>query len=98
MKCHSTKQRPQHLATGEHRVLDLVEHMGLAQSTVRKHLKVLVECGLVTSGPQGRLTWYALADAGALRTLIVAAEQMLHTTGKYAQLCEHLRSGASTST
>lgn len=87
----------QHLASGEHRVRDLIEHMDLAQSTVSKHLKFLVECGLITSHPQGRATWYALADPGALQTLIVAAEQMLHATGKSAQLCEHLRIGATTS-
>jgi DNA-binding transcriptional ArsR family regulator len=27
-----------HLALGEHRVVDLTEHLGLAQSTVSKHL------------------------------------------------------------
>src|SRR5690625_47888 len=88
----------QHLASGEHRVRELVEHMSLAQSTVSKHLKFLVECGLVTARPQGRATWYALADPSALRALIIAAEQMLHATGKSAQLCEHLRSDATVST
>lgn len=88
----------QHLATGQHRVRDLVDHMNLAQSTVSKHLKFLVECGLIISRPQGRATWYALADPGALQALIVAAEQMLHATGKTAQLCEHIRTGATTST
>lgn len=88
----------QHLSSGEHRVRDLVEHMGLAQSTVSKHLKFLVECGLITARPQGRATWYALADPSALRALIIAAEQMLHATGKSAQLCEHLRSDATVST
>ena len=75
----------QHLTSGEHRVRDLVDHMGLAQSTVSKHLKFLVECGLITARPQGRSTWYALADPEALQTLIIAAERMLHVTGTPAQ-------------
>ncbi len=43
-----------HLALGEHRVVDLTAHLGLAQSTVSKHLACLKDCALVTSRPQGR--------------------------------------------
>jgi len=35
-----------HLALGEHRVVDLVAHLGLAQSTVSGHLACLRDCGL----------------------------------------------------
>lgn len=83
----------QHLTLGEHRVRDLVDHMGLAQSTVSKHLKFLVECGLITSRPEGRSTWYALADPAALQALIIAAEHMLQATGKQTRLCQHLHAG-----
>ena len=34
----------QHLALGEHRVVDLTQHLGLAQSTVSKHLSCLRDC------------------------------------------------------
>lgn len=81
----------QHLASGEHRVRDLVEHMGLAQSTVSKHISFLLECGLVTSRPEGRASWYALAEPALLRILIAAAEKMLEATGNPAVLCNHLR-------
>lgn len=87
----------QHLATGAHRVRDLVDHLDLAQSTVSKHLSFLVECGLITARPQGRATWYALAEPELLKTLIAVAEKMLAATGKSAQLCEHLRTGADMS-
>ena len=86
----------QHLASGEHRVCDLVEHMDLAQSTVSKHLSFLVECGLIVSRPQGRATWYALAGPELLKPLITAAENILEATGKSAQLCQHLRGGGET--
>ncbi|WP_297739100.1 helix-turn-helix transcriptional regulator [uncultured Tessaracoccus sp.] len=82
----------QHLASGEHRVRDLVDHMGLAQSTVSKHVSFLMECGLPTARPEGRATWYALAEPALLRILVAAAEQMLHSTGHAAQLCSHLHS------
>ncbi len=81
----------QHLASREHRVRDLVQHMGLAQSTISKHLSFLVECGLVVARPEGRATWYALAEPTLLKILVAAAEKMLEATGQSAQLCVHLR-------
>lgn len=81
----------QHLATGEHRVRDLVDHMGLAQSTVSKHLGFLLECGLAAMRPEGRATWYSLSDVPRLQTLIAAAKEVLGSTGTEAVLCTHLR-------
>lgn len=81
----------QHLSYGEHRVRDLVDHVGLAQSTVSKHVAFLLECGLVTVRPQGRASWYALAEPDATAVLITAAESLLHATGTRATLCAHLR-------
>lgn len=83
----------QHLSSGEHRVRDLVEHMALAQSTVSKHVSFLLECGLVTSRPEGRASWYTLAEPALLRILVAAAEKMLDATGNPAVLCSHLRPG-----
>lgn len=81
----------QHLSWGEHRVRDLVEHIGLAQSTVSKHLAFLLECRLVTVHPDGRSSWYALSDQSAIASLIAAAEELLDATGTKAELCAHLR-------
>lgn len=81
----------QHLATGEHRVRDLVEHIGLAQSTVSKHLSFLLECKLVAVRPDGRSSWYCLAQPIATAALITAAEDLLKATGTNAALCAHLR-------
>ena len=82
----------QHLAGGEHRVRDLVAHMGFAQSTVSKHLSFLLECGLVTVRPAGRSSWYALADPDGLARLFTAARALLRVTGVDAALCTHLTS------
>ena len=80
----------QHLASGEHRVRDLVGHMGLAQSTVSKHLAFLGECGLVETRPEGRATWYSLAHPHELAAVISTAGYLLHATGTDAALCTHL--------
>ncbi|MPZ62887.1 MAG: metalloregulator ArsR/SmtB family transcription factor [Propionibacteriales bacterium] len=76
-----------HLALGEHRVVDLTEHLGLAQSTVSKHLACLRDCGLVTSRPQGRASMFRLTHPEALTDLFSAAERLLRSTGDAVELC-----------
>ena len=44
---------------------EVVEVVGLAQSTVSQHLKVLREAGLISGTPDGQRSCYCL-DAGAL--------------------------------
>jgi DNA-binding transcriptional ArsR family regulator len=77
----------QHLALGEHRVVDLTAHVGLAQSTVSQHLACLRECGLVTARPEGRATVYSLNHAETLMELWAAAERFLALTGDRVALC-----------
>ncbi|HEY5180416.1 MAG TPA: metalloregulator ArsR/SmtB family transcription factor [Dermatophilaceae bacterium] len=76
----------QHLALGEHRVVDLTAHLGLAQSTVSAHLACLRDCGLVTSRPQGRASMFSLAHPELLG-LLSAAEELLAATGDAVVLC-----------
>lgn len=77
----------QHLALGEHRVVDLTAHIGLAQSTVSKHVACLRDCGLVTGRPQGRATVYSLTHPQALMDLWASAERLLGLTGSAVALC-----------
>jgi len=76
-----------HLALGEHRVVDLTDHLGLAQSTVSKHLACLRDCGLVTSRPQGRASLFSLSHPEALIDLLASAERLLDLTGDAVALC-----------
>ena len=71
----------QHLALGEHRVVDLTQHLGLAQSTVSKHLACLRDCGLVESRPQGRSSMFRLTHPEAMVGMLAAAERLLSLTG-----------------
>ncbi|EWT05609.1 ArsR family transcriptional regulator [Intrasporangium chromatireducens Q5-1] len=77
----------QHLALGEHRVVDLTGHLGLAQSTVSRHLACLLDCGIVTVRAQGRASVYALAQPKATLELLAAAERLLGLTGDAVVLC-----------
>ena len=75
-----------HLALGEHRVVDLTAHLGLAQSTVSGHLSCLRDCGLVTARAQGRASLYSLARP-ELMDLLASAERLLEATGEAVTLC-----------
>ena len=76
-----------HLALGEHRVVELTQHLGLAQSTVSKHLACLKECGLVESRPQGRASVFSLTHPEAVLDLLSSAERLLGLTGDAVALC-----------
>jgi ArsR family transcriptional regulator, cadmium/lead-responsive transcriptional repressor len=74
------------LAIGPARVTDLVEALGLAQSTVSKHLACLRDCRLVESNPAGRASIFRLTQP-ALAELLSAAETVLEATGNAVALC-----------
>jgi ArsR family transcriptional regulator, cadmium/lead-responsive transcriptional repressor len=74
------------LAASPARVTDLVSGLGLAQSTVSKHLACLRDCGLVTSEPVGRASMFRLAQP-ALAEMLSAAESVLAATGNAVVLC-----------
>lgn len=76
-----------HLALGEHKVVELTRHLGLAQSTVSAHLACLKDCGLVTSRPQGRASLWALTSTSEVMALLTAAERLLAATGDAVTLC-----------
>jgi DNA-binding transcriptional ArsR family regulator len=74
------------LARGPARVTDLTAVLGLAQSTVSKHLVCLRDCGLVASEPAGRASVFRLAQP-ALADMLTAAEAVLAATGNAIALC-----------
>lgn len=74
------------LAAGEARVVDLTGELGMAQSTVSKHLACLRDCGLVDYRTQGRQSFYALTRP-ELMDLLTAAQGVLAATGSVVALC-----------
>lgn len=83
-----------HLSLGEHRVVDLTAHLGLAQSTVSKHLACLKDCGLVTSRPHGRASLWSLNYEAEVMALLAAAERLLDLTGDAVTLCPNYGAGS----
>jgi DNA-binding transcriptional ArsR family regulator len=74
------------LSEGPARVTDLVTALGLAQSTVSKHLACLRDCSLVDCEPVGRASVFRLTQP-ALIDLLTAAENLLAATGSAVALC-----------
>lgn len=71
---------------GPARVVDLVDALGLAQSTVSRHLACLRDCGLVSSTPAGRASLFTLTQR-AVVDVLAAAEVVLIATGNAVALC-----------
>jgi ArsR family transcriptional regulator, cadmium/lead-responsive transcriptional repressor len=74
------------LAQGEARVVDLCRGLGLAQSTVSKHLACLRDCRLVDYRAVGRQSYYSLTRT-ELIDLLRSAEVLLARTGDAVALC-----------
>ncbi len=74
------------LADGEARVVDLTRGLGLAQSTVSKHLACLRDCRLVDFRTEGRQSFYSLTHP-ELIDLLRSAESLLARTGDAVALC-----------
>jgi ArsR family transcriptional regulator, cadmium/lead-responsive transcriptional repressor len=74
------------LVAGPARVGELVQALGLAQSTVSKHLACLRDCGLIDSTPVGRASLFQLR-VPALTEILAAAETVLTATGNAVALC-----------
>ncbi|MCX6464608.1 MAG: metalloregulator ArsR/SmtB family transcription factor [Pseudonocardiales bacterium] len=74
------------LTRGEARVVDLCRGLGLAQSTVSKHLACLRDCGLVDYRAEGRQSFYSLSHPELL-DLLRSAEALLARTGEAVALC-----------
>ena len=77
-----------HLMLSEHRVADLVGHLGLAQSKVSAHVRGLRDSGLLTARVRGRATFYSLAEPELTTNLLAAADDLLVATGEVPVICE----------
>lgn len=77
----------QHLLLGEHRVVELTAHLGLAQSTVSGHLSCLRGCGVIEARTEGRASLYRLSHPEQTADLLIGVERLLEATGAAATLC-----------
>jgi len=74
------------LGGGELCVCQIVEMLGLAPSTVSKHMAVLHQAGLVESRKEGRWMYYRLAERGAPSCVRSAIRRVRQCLGKDPQV------------
>ncbi len=72
------------LAGGEMCVCQIIELLGLAPSTVSKHMHVLQQAGLVAARKEGRWVYYRRAEAATIRGHLALLDEALanHATAK----------------
>ncbi|EGQ74199.1 ArsR/SmtB family transcription factor [Actinomyces sp. oral taxon 448] len=73
-----------HLRGGEHRVSELTEHLGLAQSTVSQHLAILRGAGLISTDIHGRARVSTLEHPDELTAVLVAARTLARSAAESA--------------
>lgn len=74
------------LRNGELCVCQLIEMLGLAPSTVSKHMAVLYQAGLVDARKQGRWNYYRLADQDASEYVLEAIKWVQNATARDKQI------------
>lgn len=74
------------LAERDCTVSEIVEALGMNQSTVSRHLKILREIGLVTFEREGQFIHYRLKDARVITALNLLREILANTMKERAQL------------
>ena len=57
------------LRGGEKCACALIEDLGIGQSALSYHMKILVESGIVVARQEGKWTHYSLCEAGSLRAM-----------------------------
>lgn len=55
------------LRGGEQCACALTERLGIGQSALSYHMKILVESGIVSTRQEGKWTHYSISDAGCAR-------------------------------
>jgi len=82
------------LRDGEMCVCQITELMGLAMSTVSKHLSLLYQAGLVTARKDGRWMYYSLPDKNApaaAKEAVAWVRRSLEGTERMAQDSKRLK-------
>ena len=83
-----------YLLEDEHCVTQCMEHTGLRQSLVSKHLGRLVEAGLVERRRSGRRHYHHVADPDLVRHLLRAAEELSRALSAAEGAVEQAHQGA----
>ncbi len=75
------------LRNGEKCACVLIEEMGMPQSSLSYHMKVLLEAGVVEARQEGKWTHYRVSASGGLQA-VALLEELLEATAGTCGKCE----------
>lgn len=79
------------LCKGELCVCQLIEMLGLAPSTVSKHMAILYQAGLVDARKESRWNYYRLTDGNASEDVLQAIRWVRNSLAKDKQILADAR-------
>ncbi len=80
------------LKTGTKNVTEIIEATGLGQANVSKHLKLLVQAGMVTRHPEGINVYYQISDAMIFELCELVCDRLAIRLQEQTQQIEQLKS------
>jgi len=79
------------LKTGAKNVTEMIEATGLGQANVSKHLKVLVQAGMVTRRPEGIHVYYQISDPMIFELCELVCDRLATRLQEQTQQLEQLK-------
>ena len=65
-------------------VCDIVQHFGILQPLISRHLKILKNCGLVKQRGEGTRRFYSVTDPRVFELIDSATPDLINTLSKHA--------------
>ncbi|MEA4869032.1 MAG: metalloregulator ArsR/SmtB family transcription factor [Christensenella sp.] len=75
------------LRTGEKCACVLIEDLGIGQSALSYHMKILVESGVVSARQEGKWTHYSISESGSARAMELLGELTTPYEEREANIC-----------
>ncbi|MDD4311847.1 MAG: metalloregulator ArsR/SmtB family transcription factor, partial [Eubacteriales bacterium] len=75
------------LRGGEQCACALIESLGIGQSALSYHMKILVESGIVSARMEGKWTHYSISEAGSARARELLEEITTPYDEEHASAC-----------
>ena len=75
-----------YLRSGERRVNEIVDHLGVPIQNVSQHLRIMKDKGAVTSRREGHAVYYRVANTKFIQGCDLIREGLLEELGRYGRL------------
>jgi ArsR family transcriptional regulator len=81
------------LCEGEMNVTQLIEALGMKQSNISQHLKILYQCGVVDRRKEGTQTFYVMSDSRVVQMCRQFSSSMVRDMAENAEKVKKIKDG-----